>query len=131
MLQPETTKLHWLTDTSRPVRTAPENAEPLIGAKRATLKAGEWNKLKLTLSGDEAIVFVNGEKVARRTLESTNQRVFGLFRYSDATGVRVRNVVHRANWPTVLPPVEKQELATSPPPAANAGKGKAKAKAKK
>jgi tetratricopeptide (TPR) repeat protein len=129
LLSPEGTKIHWLTDKQFD-RTgiAVDNVEPLAGATPMPLKAGEWNKLKLVLAGDVATIFVNGQEVARRTLESTNQRVFGLFRFADATSARVRQVVYRGQWPTVLPALDKQELATAPPAAVNAAK---KAKAKK
>jgi hypothetical protein len=40
-----------------------------------------------------------------------NQRLFGLFRYSDATAARVRIVKHRGDWPKKLPPVKEQILA--------------------
>jgi len=56
---------------------------------------------------------VNGTLVASRKLEPTNDRTLGLFRYSDASGVRIRNITHRGHWPTALLPVEKQELAAA------------------
>jgi hypothetical protein len=31
------------------------------------------------------------------------QRTFGLFHYADATGLRVRNVTYRGEWPRQLP----------------------------
>jgi hypothetical protein len=127
-VEPEGTKLHWLTDKNWDRAGAdPGNVEPLAGAKPVRLKAGEWNKLKLSLTGDEVSLAVNGEEVARRTLESTNQRVFGLFHYKDVSAVRVRGVVHRGKWLTELPPVEKQELAVTTTPVAGS-KRKAKAK---
>jgi tetratricopeptide (TPR) repeat protein len=114
LLAPDGVKTHWLTDAQHE-RTglAPDNSEPAAGSRPAPLKAGDWNKLKLTLRGDEAILFVNGTEVARRKIDPTNQRTFGLFRFADASGVRVRNVVHRGNWPRALPPLVEQELAVA------------------
>ena len=70
LLRPEGPQIHWLTDAQYD-RTglSPDNAEPLAGARPVPLKAGEWNKLKLTLAGDEVTIVVNGEEVARRKLE--------------------------------------------------------------
>ena len=47
---------------------------------------------------------LNGVEVYQHLLESTNQRTFGLFHYTDDTGVRVRNLVYRGDWPKALPP---------------------------
>jgi hypothetical protein len=116
LLDPAGTKIHWLTDAQYDrTGTAPDNSQPLAGAAVPPLKSGEWNKLKLTLAGDEVTVAVNGAQVARRKLEGTNQRTFGLFRYADVSGVRVRNIVYRGQWPLELPPVAKQELAAAKP----------------
>jgi hypothetical protein len=92
---------------------APDNAESIAGARPAPLKSGEWNRLKLVLRGEEALVIVNDAEVARQKLESTNHRTFALFRFADASGVKVRNVIHRGNWPQALPPVENQELSAA------------------
>jgi hypothetical protein len=128
LLSPEGTKIHWLTDKQWDRSgLSLENAEALPGSSPAPLKAGEWNKLKLAIAGDEVTVAVNGQEVARRKLESTNQRVFGLFRYADATSARVRQVVYRGQWPMALPALDKQELAVAPPPAAVPAAKKAKA----
>src|SRR5262249_43500732 len=107
LIDEKTSSTHWLTDAQFD-RTglSPDNKQPLAGGKPARLKAGDWNRLKLVVSGETASVFVNGEEIGRRTLEPTNQRLFGLFRYSDATSVRVRNVVYRGQWPTVVPAME-------------------------
>jgi hypothetical protein len=100
LLRPEGVQLHWLTDAQYDRSgISSDNAEPLPGARPVPLKAGEWNQLKLALQGDEAAISVNGTEVARRKLEATNHRTLGLFRFADASGVRVRNVIHRGHWP--------------------------------
>jgi len=112
MLKPEGVQIHQLTDAQYD-RTGlePNNTKPLDGTQPLTFKAGDWNKVKLTLAGDSAALAVNGVEIGSVKLEPANSRIFGLFRYADASGVRVRNVTYRGNWPTVVPPVEKQELA--------------------
>ncbi len=104
LLSPEGVRLHWLTDAQYD-RTgiAPDNAKPLAGGKPVPLKAGEWNKALLTLQGDELAIAVNGVEVARHTLEPTNHRTLGLFRFADVSGVRVRNIIHRGQWPAGPP----------------------------
>ena len=42
------------------------------------------------------------------------ERFFGLFRWSNKTKTRVRNITWRGEWPKLLPPVEEQQLAYPP-----------------
>ena len=84
------------------------------GPEKLPLKENDWNRLRLSLKGDVASVSLNGEAVFERTLEPTNQRNFGLFRFADQTEARVRHVVYRGDWPKTLPSVEEQELAHQP-----------------
>ena len=81
--------------------------------KRAPLKVGEWNRLKFTLRGDDVVIAVNEVEVATHKIEAPNQRTFGLFRFADAAGVKVRNVMHRGKWPANLPLLAEQELASA------------------
>jgi hypothetical protein len=83
------------------------------GPDKLSLKPNDWNRVKLTLVGDKVTLDLNDATIYERTLEPTNQRVFGLFHYADETEVRVRNVVYKGNWPKKLPDV--QELAGSAP----------------
>jgi hypothetical protein len=107
-------KLHRLTDAQYDRGSQkPDNAQPLPGSRPVPLKAGGWNRLKLTVRGDTVTVEVNGSEVATHAIEPLNDRTFGLFRYADAAGVRVRNVVHRGDWPAALPPLAEQSLATA------------------
>ncbi|HEY2412465.1 MAG TPA: DUF1583 domain-containing protein [Pirellulaceae bacterium] len=114
LLAPDGVRTHWLTD-GQYERTglAPDNSTPLASSRPVPLQAGQWNLLKLVLRGNQIVIHVNGTEVASRTLESTNQRTLGLFRFADITAVQVRNVNYRGNWPTTLPALAEQELATS------------------
>jgi hypothetical protein len=113
MLTHDGVKLHYLTDGAYDRSgLAADNLAPLAGsAAKLSLKEKDWNKLHLKLPGDMVTLSLNGQKVAEHKLEPTNQRLFGLFRYSDSTSARVRNVVYRGNWPTILPKMEDQQLA--------------------
>jgi hypothetical protein len=117
LLEPDGVKLHWLTD-GRFERTdlLPDNVEPLPppdgppGAK-LPLKAGEWNSVQLAVRGDTVLVQLNDQLIAKRDIEPTNLRTFGLFHYVNDSGVRVRNIRYRGDWPKKLPAVAEQELA--------------------
>jgi tetratricopeptide (TPR) repeat protein len=125
LLEPDGVKIHWLTDAQfdrtglMPDNTTVEK-ENRKGPDQLALKPNDWNRVKLTLVGDKVTLDLNDATIYERTLEPTNQRVFGLFHYADETEVRVRNVVYKGNWPKKLPDV--QELAGSAPskPAAEA-----------
>lgn len=76
------------------------------------LKEDDWNHVRLKLSGDQLTLFVNDVEVAVRTLEQPGkERFFGLFRYSDLTKCRVRNLKYRGDWPKTLPSLDQQEMA--------------------
>ena len=76
------------------------------------MKPNDWNKIKLTLKGDQLTVAVNGTDVATHTVTARhNERFFGLFRFSNKTPCRVRNLVYRGDWPKLLPAIADQELA--------------------
>ena len=115
LLQPDGAKLHTLTEAQYETRElATDNASPLAGAAATIdLKPNDWNRVKLTLKGDQLTISVNGIDVATHTVtERANERFFGLFRYSNKTQCRVRNLVYRGNWPKTLPTEDAQELAT-------------------
>jgi hypothetical protein len=111
LLRPEGAALHKLTDAQYD-RTglAPDNAEPLPGAAPVALKNADWNTLQLAIAASEVTFTLNGQPAGRLALDGANDRTFGLFRYADVSGVRVRNVVLRGTWPRDLSAVT-QELA--------------------
>src|SRR5262249_41461824 len=108
LLEPDGVKVHRLTD-SQHERTglAPDNAsvepENRRGPSSLPLKANQWNRLVLGLSGDRVAFRLNGDLSYELALEPTNQRSFGLFHYADETEARVRKVVYRGEWPRALP----------------------------
>jgi hypothetical protein len=108
LLAPDGMKVHWVTMPGLdPAGLETDNvtveAANRRGPDKLPLKVREWNRVKLSLVGDRITVKLNDVEVYQRDLESTNQRVFGLFRYQDETEVRVRNVVYRGNWVKRLP----------------------------
>jgi hypothetical protein len=108
LLEPDGVKVHRLTDAQYD-RTglAPDNVaiepENRRGPASLPLKAKEWNRLVLRLSGDRVSLRLNGQLIYERTLEASNQRSFGLFHYADESEARVRKVTYRGEWPRALP----------------------------
>jgi len=82
------------------------------GSKAVDLKDGDWNQVRLRLEGDQATLWVNDTEVAKfNVVDAKSLRFPGLFRFADQSNAQVRNIKLRGNWPTVLPPVDQQELA--------------------
>ncbi len=115
LLEADGVKVHWLTN-SQYERSGlkPDNAstetESLRGPASLPLKAKDWNRLTLSLAGDRVTARLNQTEIYARTLEPTNQRIFGLFHYADETDVRVRNVTYSGHWPRKLPVSLTQDL---------------------
>jgi tetratricopeptide (TPR) repeat protein len=108
LLEPDGVAIHWLTDAQHDrTRLASDNRtiEPnrRRGAGSLPLRAAAWNRMQVKLDGDTMTLILNGTTIYERPLEATNQRIFGLFHYANNTGVRVRNVTYRGEWPRSLP----------------------------
>jgi hypothetical protein len=104
--------IHWLTD-GKFDRTGldPSNFTPSGESETVPLKENDWNRVQLTLKGDDVRIVLNGETILARTLEPENLRTFGLFHYAEQTAVMVRNLRWRGEWPKELPPPREQQLA--------------------
>lgn len=115
LLAPDGVRSHKLTDGAyEQSGLAPDNEATLEGsATKVPLADKAWNKVKLSLAGDVVTITLAGEKIGQHKLTAGESRLFGLFRYSDATTARVRNVTYRGNWPKIVPSLEEQELALS------------------
>jgi hypothetical protein len=114
MLDQDRASLHQLTDAQWEMTgLEPGNRSPLDTASEPIpWVEDDWNRVRLVVAGDQLSVYVNDSKVAESILEEAkNERFFGLFRYSDQTKCRVRNLKYRGEWPKSLPDVESQELA--------------------
>jgi tetratricopeptide (TPR) repeat protein len=113
MLDQEKLSLHRLSDAQwqRGDPTV-DNRQQLPDAAPLTMKTGDWNRIRLKLAGDKLTLFVNDQSVGEvEVSEPKQERFFGLFRYSDLTGCRVRNLKYRGEWPKTLPAVEEQYAA--------------------
>ena len=76
-------------------------------ATKLPLNPKAWNKVRLAVTGDTVTVSLNGLPVYKRAIEPTNQRLFGLFHYTDRTEARVRGMILTGDWPKQLPPSDK------------------------
>jgi hypothetical protein len=112
LLEPEGVKLHRLTDgaddkSGMPFDNASDEPACRRGPAKLPLQAKAWNKVRLAVAGDIVTVALNGTAVYERPIESTNQRLFGLFHYTDRTEARVREIVLTGDWPKQVPPNER------------------------
>ena len=115
LLTPNGVRHHWITDgrfdrTDVPPDNLFDEPQNRRGPAMLPLRAGDWNRLKLSLAGDTVSLQVNGKLIYERALEVTNRRTFGLFSFADQTEVRVRNVVMQGDWPKTLPAPDEMEL---------------------
>jgi hypothetical protein len=116
LLEEDGVKIHWLTD-GKFERTglAPDNVveEPQNRRDSGTLplRAGEWNHVRLAVTGNVVTISLNNELVYQRRLEPNDERRFGLFHYADRSELRVRNVTWTGAWPRELPGLKDQSLA--------------------
>jgi hypothetical protein len=112
LLEPDGVKLHWLTDGPHEKSgIAFDNAkdEPNCrrGPAKLPLNEKAWNKVRLAVVGDTVKLSLNGTEVYERPIESTNQRFFGLFHYTDRTEVRVRSMTYAGDWGKTVPANDK------------------------
>lgn len=122
LIQPEGVKVHWLTDgrwdrtglMADNIDLTREVISRDKSRKGVPLKPGDWNSVKLTVTGDQLVIELNGEVVASCEIDPTNLRQFGLFHYADESSVRVRNIRYRGEWPKTIPDRFEQELVGQP-----------------
>ena len=131
LMRPSGVKLHTLTNgtwENGPLR--PDNESELPSAATSvSLKANDWNRVKVSVAKDELTLFVNDSEVGKYALnEPANQRFFGFFRYADQTKCRVRNIHYHGEWPTKLP-AEWQQSASKQETASNSKNDKSLSKA--
>ncbi len=122
LLEPGGIKLHWMTSGGNDLSGLPaDNALDEPASRRGPgplpLRPGQWNAVKLAVSGGRVAIELNGQAVFERALEPTLGRQFGLFHYKDQTSAQVRNVVLKGNWPESIPDRLRTDLAAVSPSA--------------
>ncbi|QEL19722.1 DUF1583 domain-containing protein [Limnoglobus roseus] len=115
LLDPAGVKLHWLTTGSEDWTGLPtDNATPVAGAAKLTLKEKDWNAVTVATTADGVMITLNGTPVYEGKAEATD-RTFGFFHFRDQTAARVRNVVLTGNWPKKLDSLEAVAFVTKAP----------------
>lgn len=112
LLQPEGVRLHWLTDgphgkSQVPVDNVSDEPTCRRGPSQLPLTPRAWNRVRLEVAGDVVKLALNGVAIYERSIEPTNQRLFGLFHYVDESEARVRSMVYRGAWPRQRPANER------------------------
>ncbi|QDU61418.1 tetratricopeptide repeat protein [Planctomycetes bacterium Pan216] len=107
LLEPDGVRLHWMTAKDEfagalPPANAIEVPEGSTSSGALPLKVDDWNRVKLTLEGETAVLTLNGKEILRYRLEPGNDRLFSFFHYKDRGTARVRDVVLRGDWPASL-----------------------------
>lgn len=107
LIVPDGVRLRWMADGDMDWTGLTEDdevVEPLNrrGPRKLPLVADEWNEVTLALNRDVATLSLNGTTIYVRRLEADNERTFGLYHDRSRSGVRVRNVVMRGDWPERL-----------------------------
>ncbi len=115
-IEPDGVRLHWITDGARDWTGLDEDnaiVEPLNrrGPKTLPLKLNDWNRLVVSLTGDEATLSLNDEVIYQRHVEPENGRQFGFYHDRRRSEVRVRNVLMTGNWPEKIPDEVLTDLA--------------------
>lgn len=115
LINAEGIQRHWITDGRwDTTEVAPDNRHPLPrepDQPLPKLKAGDWNRLQLSVEGAAVSISVNGRLAGATTLFDPEQRQFGLFCFPGFAGGVVRNITLSGNWPKELPEVNQQVLA--------------------
>ncbi len=120
LLQPDGIGIHPLTDGpyepfSRRPDAIVDEPQHRRGPSTLPLLSGAWNRMTLSLVGNQVTLQLNGQKVYEREVGSADPRTFGLFHYADREEARVRQVRWSGNWPKRLPVLSEQQLASGEP----------------
>lgn len=103
LLDPKGVRLHWMVGNEGDWHgLKPDNVVELDGAAAVPLNAGQWNTLRMNLSGRSLHLFVNDQPVLDWELPDGLGTIFGFFHYKDQSTARVRNVVLTGDWPSAV-----------------------------
>ncbi len=121
LLEEDAVRLHWMVHegndgdwTGLPPNNAAEAPDSRRGPEQLPLKSGDWNHVRLAVTGGTLQITLNGVLVFERPIAGTDSRLFGLFRNAEEA-VQVRNVVLRGDWPERLDDATKADLLAAVP----------------
>ncbi|GAA4455508.1 DUF1583 domain-containing protein [Novipirellula rosea] len=75
------------------------------------LRNNQWNAMEILVRGNTIELKLNRESIYVGPLDANTARTFGLFYYADQSSARVKEVMLRGDWPSELPPLDRQPLA--------------------
>ncbi|NOX53750.1 MAG: DUF1583 domain-containing protein, partial [Planctomycetes bacterium] len=107
LLRPDGVRLRWLTDgenewTGLPLDNEVQEPDHRQGPSPLPLRAGGWNRIRLTLKDGMLRLSLNGTLIYERPMERENNRLFGFYHDKSREAVRVRRVLLRGDWPERL-----------------------------
>ncbi len=113
LLNPDGVRTHQVTNGRYELSDAAPDAvsDTESGSSPLPLNANAWNAVRLKFSGDQLNIFLNDTIVYSAMMSPETSRTFGLFRYLDKTGVRLRKLRWRGAWPKTVPSTPQQSLA--------------------
>ncbi len=108
LFHPEGIRIHWVTDRAQDwtgLDSQNTLTEPLSrrGPRPLPLKPNEWNRAILARTAAAVTLTLNDLVIYQRPIDWTGDLKFGFYRDRPATGVQVRNVVLKGDWPEALP----------------------------
>ena len=117
LFDPDGIELHPITDgyfdqtySDRSERQAvPQQGSPTPGD---VLQPNAWNRVELVTNQGMVQISLNGKRLLSQPIAKNSERHFGLFYFADRSNVRVKNVVLQGSWPTEIPALADQPLAS-------------------
>jgi tetratricopeptide (TPR) repeat protein len=108
LLEPDGVREHWIARVGWDqdvlgvsIDNRIVNKAAQTGPKPLPLKAGDWNLVRLALTGDTIQIDLNGERVYERPLDAELDRRFGLLR-PQGQSLKVREPKLTGAWPQTL-----------------------------
>ncbi|WP_442505325.1 DUF1583 domain-containing protein [Novipirellula sp. SH528] len=117
LITPNGVRLHELTDGRfDKSQLRPDNVSELATQSSPSSLETEpklgWNSAEMQIRDRRVTLTLNGQQVGQWELPTPESRKFGMFRYRDQTRAVVRNLRLTGDWPTALPALKNQPLAS-------------------
>jgi hypothetical protein len=113
LIEPGGVRVHWMTGVDQEwTGLSEDNAtiEPLNrrGPRPLPLKAGEWNRVTMSLQNNTVTLALNEATIYERKIAASGNLPFSFYCDRSRSAVQVRNVLLRGNWPEQF---SEQDLA--------------------
>ena len=116
LIEPGGVRVHWMTGGEMEWTGLAENnatIEPLNrrGPRPLPLKAGQWNRVTMSLANNTLGLTLNDLEIYQRKMEVQPSWRFSFYHDRSRSAAQVRNVVLRGNWPERLTEQDRANLA--------------------